>query len=315
MAALISQLLLSAMGWHALFSLGAIRKERPPNPRYQIIVFGLLLAAVIAGALRWSRGSGYVLALPWLVVVILPAFLAMQVNVAVRQDNPAAITRWLRWLRWLRPRGKWRSAEVIYQMHAATSHGRWGDVVALIESNRSSPGELGDQMQLNWLSWRHNWSELLARTGDRVVSNARDQVFLGTMRVRALAELGRWDECLVVFEELDRWSKHQDLAPAYLAVLALSGQVEPVRRLLKASRMPSSPVSEYWIGVAWLAAGDREQGARILEAMVQAGDSAVQEQARWRIETTRPPALSQPAQDRLGQLIAAWPLLAGPAAA
>lgn len=310
----MSQFLLAMIGCHALYSLGGIRQNRPPNPGYQKIVFGMLLAGAIAGALLWPSGSGYALALPWLALVMLPVFFSMQLNVAVRQDNRAGIMRSTRWLNRLYPGGGWRYAQEVYLTQAAIIHGRWADAMALLEAGHTQPGPdglTGTWMQLNRLTWLHDWTAILSHTNSRVASDANDQVFFGSLRVRALAELGRWDECLAALEQLASWAKRQDLASIYLPVLALAGQVEPARRLLKASAPPPSPVSEYWIGVAWLAAGDHDQGARILEAAARAGDSTVQEQVRWRLETTRRPNIGPHDQERLQRMIAAWPLLAG----
>jgi hypothetical protein len=309
----MSQFLLAVIGCQCFIILVEVGKTRRPDKGYQRIASSAVLMAAVIGAVLWPSGSGYALALLWLALVIIPGFFQMQLNVAVRKADSAGISRAIRWLHRLTPWVGWREVEAYYLSQAAVSQGRWNDARSIIEAARSLPGKFKDQAQLQGLLWQRDWEQLLIAT-KRVAAAEDDQLIYGSLRVRALAEVGRWDECLAALGELSRVQRPRDLSSVYLAVLALAGQVEPVRRLLASSALAASPVHGYWLGVALLAAGDAEQGVLTLEQASRAGDSLFGEQARWRRETTRPPGLSPSAQDRLRQLIVAWPLLAGPAA-
>ncbi|MEE8409569.1 MAG: rhomboid family intramembrane serine protease, partial [Myxococcota bacterium] len=251
-----------------------------------ILVFVLVLVAPGLGLAFVPQSAGYIAAVIWGVLFLIPALSARMLTRLVMQRRYVGAKWVARLLAMLHPMDGWREQPAMLAILAKIGNDELDALRADLSALRERSASLASFAELNLMRADGRWQELrdwieASQTRDVLHSDGQAAV----LYIRALGETGETEAMLTAYEKLRRTPIGVSNRQAFrLTIGAICGRVDLTRSLFDGS-MHSAPreLRDYWVATAQQAAGRTTEAESTFRVLVTSTDPALRRAAQRRL--------------------------------
>ncbi len=293
MQTVVALALMALSSVHLLRAMAVAAQRKPAWIAVNATVVLVGLVAIV----WYADWAGYLVVAVFLPLVQLPILLAQRMATLMAQDRPRAAARVAHLLSWVAPWAVHRHMAALY--HALDSADARSTLAELERLDDGSDPTLRIGMRLVRGRLLADWADVLR------LCEANADPTLFAMQVRALGELGRVPDMLQLYRDRSGTVPASLHDQAHLPLMAFSGRVDAVERLLSRASLQAD-TNSYWRAVARLSDGAADGAARaeltrLATDGVRAQTRAI---ARAFLDRLMPPDAPRPSPDDLALLAA-----------
>jgi rhomboid protease GluP len=279
-----------------LFScLALLFRLRQIAPGYAIAA---TLNLLVLGVLFWltPATSGWLSGAVWAMTLLFPLLISAQVRQRMMREDYIVTDRLVRRYRWLRWTGGYLQMPSLVKALALAQQNKPVQALEILSKERFSPGYLGQNATVVYYRISAQWPEFLAwaQLSFDEAALLTTPSGLGLTYVRALGEMGKTEEMIRVFDQLqvtfssDRYARNL----LRMIVLAFCGRRALLEQLFDPNRSDSAvPMSQagkdYWLAIADLV-NRQPQAKTALKRQHASADGLFQAAIHYRLKHTLP---------------------------